>query len=226
MLLLGLCIIFIAFGVIKYILYVQHVENYVKHLKSVSPRWPFIGNVTFFMGKSMQHIYEEMIEVILRTKTPMKVKLGPAYFIIVDGPEDMNTILTSSQCFDKPYIYDLLHIPFAFGTQRCKIFVIFFMYIFRNDRFRHEQIELFLFFFSAGRLWRPLRKLMNPMFSLKRLHAFLPVFNEKSRLTVKYLENEVGKPPFDILQYTSKCTLHAACGKLYNSIDRVSVYCL
>lgn len=90
-----------------------------------------IGNVNFFMGKSIQNIYEEVIERILRTKTPIKAQLGPAYFVVVDNPDDMKTILTSSQCFDKPYIYDFFQLPLAVGTQRCKIcccFLPFFAY--------------------------------------------------------------------------------------------------
>lgn len=120
MIVLVLCIIFIVLSFIKYILHVQHIESYVKNMKSISPRLPFIGNVSLFMGKSMQNIYAEVIEIILGNTTPIKAQLGPAYFIIVDDPEDMKTILTSSQCFDKPYPYDFFHLPSGILTQRCK----------------------------------------------------------------------------------------------------------
>lgn len=95
------------------------MESYVKNLKSISPRLPLIGNISLFMGKSMQNIYEEVVEVILRNPTPIKAQLGPAFFIIVDNPEDMKTVLTSSQCFDKPYPYDFFHLTSGILTQRC-----------------------------------------------------------------------------------------------------------
>lgn len=121
MVILVLCIVLLVLGFIKYILHVQHMESYVKNMKSISPRVPLIGNITLFMGKSMQNIYEEVIEVILRNKTPIKAQLGPAYFVIVDNPEDMKTILTSSHCYDKPYPYDFFHLTSGILTQRCKI---------------------------------------------------------------------------------------------------------
>lgn len=111
---------FLVLSVIKYIVHVQHMESYMKQIKSVSPRVPFIGNIPLFMGKSMQNVYEEVVEVVLRNTTPIKAQLGPAYFLIVDNPEDMKTILTSSQCFDKPYPYDFFHLPFGILTDRCK----------------------------------------------------------------------------------------------------------
>lgn len=121
MIVLVLCITFFVLSFIKYILHVQHMESYVKHIKSVSPRLPLIGNITLFIGKSMQSIYEEVVDVILQNTTPIMAQLGPAYFIIVDNPEDMKTILTSSQCFDKPYPYDFFHLPYGILTQRCKV---------------------------------------------------------------------------------------------------------
>lgn len=121
MIILVLCIIFIVLSFIKYLLHVQHMESYVKNMKSISPCVPLIGNISLFMGKSMQCIYEEVVDVILRNTTPIKAQLGPAYFIIVDNPEDMKTVLTSSQCFDKPYPYDFFHLTSGILTQRCKI---------------------------------------------------------------------------------------------------------
>lgn len=134
MIVLALCITFFVLSFIKYIFHVQHMESYVKNMKSVSPRLPFVGNITLFMGKSMQAIYEEVVEVILHNKTPIKAQLGPAYFIIVDNPEDMKTILTSSQCFDKPYPYDFFHLTDGILTQRCKslFFLLILVFISRD----------------------------------------------------------------------------------------------
>lgn len=129
MVILVLCIIFLVLGFIRYIFHVQHMESYLKSMKSISPRIPRIGNIILFMGKSMQNIYEEVVEVILRNKTPMKAQLGPAYFIIVDNPEDMKTILTSPHCYDKPYPYDFFHLTSGILTQRCKILDIFLLMI-------------------------------------------------------------------------------------------------
>lgn len=111
-----LCVFFVALVLIKYILHVKHIESYVKNVKSISsvsiPR-------KFFMGKSVQNIIEDGVKVILQNETPMKAQIGPVIYLIVDRPEDMQTILTSTQCLDKPYIYDFFYAPNGLINHRC-----------------------------------------------------------------------------------------------------------
>lgn len=58
-----------------------------------------------------------------------------------------------------------------------------------------------------------MRKLINPIFNLKALQSFLPIFNEKTEHFLKGLENEVGKSAFDVKPYAANCTLEAICGE-------------
>lgn len=116
-----LCVVFCVLALIKYILHVRHIESYVKNVKSISSsRWPLIGNVQFFMGKSVQRVLTDGVQVILQNTTPLKVQIGPVTYIIVDRPDDMQTILTSTECLDKPYIYDFLYAPNGLISHRCK----------------------------------------------------------------------------------------------------------
>lgn len=117
---LALCFILVGLCLIKYILHVRNVDNYVKDLKTL-PRVPLIGNVAFFMGKSLQEVYEEFIRVILKNGTPFKAQIGPAFFILLDQPEDVKKVMMSQDCLNKPYIYDFIHSPFSLLGQRCKI---------------------------------------------------------------------------------------------------------
>lgn len=117
-----LCVFCLVLVVIKYILHVQHIEKYVKNLKSISSQLPIIGNVQFFMGKSLQNIVEDGAQVILKNGTPMKAQLGPVIYVVADRPEDMQTILTSTHCVDKPYIYDFFYAPTGLINNRCKIY--------------------------------------------------------------------------------------------------------
>lgn len=41
-------------------------------------------------------------------ETPAAVWLGPKLHIIIDKPEDMQTVLLSPNCLDKPYVYRFL----------------------------------------------------------------------------------------------------------------------
>lgn len=65
--------------------------------------------------------------------------------------------------------------------------------------------------FIAGAKWKPLRKLLNPIFNLRTLQSFIPIFNEKTEIFVKDLMNEVGKPAFNILPHAADCTLDGIC---------------
>lgn len=61
--------------------------------------------------------------------------------------------------------------------------------------------------FAASVIWKPIRKLINPSFSLKILRSFLPIFNAKIKILVENLDSEVEKPHFDLFPYLSACTL-------------------
>lgn len=115
-----LCVFCLVLILIKYVLHVRHVDSYVKNVKSISPPLPLIGNVRFLMGKSVQNVIEDSVQVILQHGTPIKAQIGPVTYVIVDRPEDMQTILTSTHCLDKPYIYDFFYAPTGLINNRCK----------------------------------------------------------------------------------------------------------
>lgn len=62
-------------------------------------------------------------------------------------------------------------------------------------------------------IWRPQRKLLNPTFNNKILLSFIPIFNEKSQILAKVLENKVGEKAFDISKQIFACTLEMVCCK-------------
>lgn len=118
-----LLLILIVLGLVQYISHVQCMEEYLKDLQTL-PRMPLIGNVKFFLGKSLQQMYEELNGILLEKGTPFKIQMGPAYFVVVDHPDDMKTILTSPHCLDRPYIYDFIYLPNSILTQRGKFTVL------------------------------------------------------------------------------------------------------
>lgn len=63
------------------------------------------------------------------------------------------------------------------------------------------------------KVWKPHRKLLNPTFNLRILQSFIPIFNEKSNLLVNKIQDEIGKEPFDIMEYFGKCNLETICCK-------------
>lgn len=61
--------------------------------------------------------------------------------------------------------------------------------------------------------WRPHRKVLNDAFSLKALQSYIGTFCESSDQFVKELEDFLDGGTFDVLQYSTKCTLDSICGK-------------
>lgn len=118
MVFVALCFFVTILSIIKYIVHVKHIDSLLKDVKSL-PRIPLVGNLALFMGKSLQEVYEEFIRIILKEGTPFKAQIGPAFFVILDKPDDMKTVLMSQHCLDRPYIYDFIHRPFSILGQKC-----------------------------------------------------------------------------------------------------------
>lgn len=68
-------------------------------------------------------------------------------------------------------------------------------------------------FFTAPEIWKPLRKLMNPSFSMKVLQTFYPILNEKITYLVENLNKQVQTPHFNILPFLNECTFEMISGK-------------
>lgn len=110
-------------GVVKYIRYINHMESYFKHLKTKrKSSSPFIGNMNVLKAKNGSEFTMNAFKFVMKRDTPLKGNIGPAYFIALDRPEDVKTILVSPACYDKPYEYSFLPLPLGIVTQRCKIF--------------------------------------------------------------------------------------------------------
>lgn len=112
----------IMWGAVKYVRYINHMESYFKHLKvkQKGKSRSFFGNMNIFNVKSGSEFTRDVFKYISKRETPLKGNIGPAYFVAIDKPEDVKTILMSPKCYDKPYEYSFLPLPLGIVTQRCK----------------------------------------------------------------------------------------------------------
>lgn len=112
-------------GVVKYVQYINHMESYFKHLKKQTRRkqkFSFLGNMNILKAANGSEFTRDIFNYVLKRQTPLKGNIGPAYFVALDKPEDVKTVLMSSDCYDKPYEYSFLPLPQGIVTERCKIF--------------------------------------------------------------------------------------------------------
>lgn len=103
-------------GLVKYILYINHLESYVKHVRHVKPSYPFIGNLLLLIGKSTKELFEIFVKT-LENGTPVKSYLAAQLYMAIDEPDDVKAVLTSSDCLDKPFIYD--YVPHGLLAEKC-----------------------------------------------------------------------------------------------------------
>lgn len=126
---------------------------------------------------------EKLIQVCEAVPNPSRRWLGQTLIIIISSPEDMQTILNSPHCLEKPFLYDFMD-PNNNGL-----------------------------FLAKAHIWKPTRKLLNPTFNNKILSSFIPVFNERTKTMVDNLEEFVDQDQFDISKQFFACTLEMVCGK-------------
>lgn len=56
--------------------------------------------------------------------TPLKGYIGPVLCLSLDRPDDIKTVLMSSNCLDKPYLYQFYPRPCGILNARCKISIV------------------------------------------------------------------------------------------------------
>lgn len=110
---------------VKYFLRMRHWESYVKHLPTMHPVYPFVGNAHFFIGKSTNQLFDGIVQFVKDNESPSKAYIGPYLNITLDKPEDIKTVLMSASCLDKPYMYRFLPSTVGILTTECKIDFLF-----------------------------------------------------------------------------------------------------
>lgn len=125
----------------------------------------------------------KLIELCEAVPNPSRRWLGPNLLIIISSPKDMQVVLNSPYCLEKPYLYEFMD---------------------------HDNVGLFL---AKAHIWKPTRKLLNPTFNNKIMSSFIPIFNERTKTMVDNLERMVDQDHFDISKQFFACTLEMVCGK-------------
>ncbi|XP_031618056.1 probable cytochrome P450 313a4 [Contarinia nasturtii] len=95
-------IIFILYGELRKWFVKRKIRNFE------SPRQlPMLGVAARFIGKPNEDIIDIVFDIFDEVKsTPIQVWLGPFLMIGISEPPDIETILTSDDCLNKPYFYE------------------------------------------------------------------------------------------------------------------------
>lgn len=126
MLFLILTVIVSAYFFLKMYLHRRRLLKYVQRLPT-SNDIPLIGCGHLFIGKSTignkdfhillnfhyfcvsdQGIMEKLIQVCEAVPNPSRRWLGNTLIIIISSPEDMQIVLNSPYCLEKPFLYEFM----------------------------------------------------------------------------------------------------------------------
>ena len=167
-------------------------RNLVRHAsKFRGPKpYPIIGNGNLFLWKNNEENFEIVNNLFKTYESPLICWLGPEPFILIDNPEDIQTVLNSPNCLSKANVY---------GFLRC---------------------ENGLFSIINSNKWKKHRKFLNPCFNKKISNGFIEIMNDKSRILVERMsENLENNLAFDLYRYIGGFTLDSIVGN-YNYIKR------
>lgn len=138
-------------------------------IPQVEGTWPLLGHLPFNVGQTPQQQFLINCTHARPGPSPRKYWLGNVLFVVIDDPEQLQKVLTSKYCVDKPFYYDGLY--FKKGL-----------------------------LVANGNMWRTHRRLCDPAFNLNILKSFLTIFNDKTKILLKILDEKVGGPEFDIYE--------------------------
>lgn len=146
-------------------------------------------------------------------KTPFYAWFGGALVIVIDDPDDAQTVLTSKSCMEKAFVYKFFNMGASLFTAPGLCFILSSRCIQCSTDGIKPCIIKHNIFYSLAKVWRSHRKVLNTTFNLKILQSFIPIFCEKVKFLVRNLESKVDDDYFDITPMLHACSLEMVCGK-------------
>ncbi|XP_053691277.1 probable cytochrome P450 313a4 [Sabethes cyaneus] len=101
----------------------------------------------------------------------------------------------------------------------------------QNKAFMYKFFEVDYGLLSASyHDWKQYRKLLNPAFNRKILESFVSIFEECSKTMTERMSVQDGRGEFDVLHFTSDCTLEMICqsslGSAVSTQPQVAKFCV
>nr|QWX90777.1 cytochrome P450 CYP325A [Anopheles funestus]UBF41904.1 cytochrome P450 [Anopheles funestus] len=151
------------------------------------PRSYPIIGSTHLFMGSDEQTFSVINELFRKYDQMFKLPLGPKTVLCLSHPDLIQQALTNRACQDKAFFYRFLEMDYGLLSSRY------------SD-------------------WKLYRKLLNPAFNQRILISFISIFSRCSADMVARMAKEEDSPkPFDVLHYTSQCTLEMVCASSLKS---------
>lgn len=104
-LLLIVCILFIIYGELQK----WRIQRKLKGF-SIPRQWPIVGVAGRFINKTNEQMIDMLNEFVAEVdnKTPIQAWFGPLLGVVIAEPHDMQSVFSSDDSLNKPYLYDLM----------------------------------------------------------------------------------------------------------------------
>ncbi|CAL1678464.1 unnamed protein product [Lasius platythorax] len=168
-------------AVFYFILNYHRRQSSIKTVNSLpGPKtFPLIGSALTFLQRSPDEILDTLTELVEKYSTPLRLWMGNKLYIIINKPDQIQTILQNSHCLDKSVIYTLFEPVFGKGLLT-----------------------------APASIWTEQRKMIAPSINTIMLQKFFGIFIEQSIILTDKLE-KVGLNGNEVffLQHITECTL-------------------
>jgi cytochrome P450 family 4 len=172
-------IFIVSYIIVKYFWEQKRFFQLASKIPTISFSFGFLKTIIpiIFFKPNMVDFFDQFHEIISKSERISKIWFGPILQVFVTEAEDVKVVLNSKDTLDNPYFFEFINL--------------------------HEGT----IFATTVEKWQSHRKILNPYFGAQKLQGFLPIFNEKSRILLKLLENHQDKEEFDIFYYFSAYSL-------------------
>ncbi|CAL1678466.1 unnamed protein product [Lasius platythorax] len=145
--------------------------------------FPLIGSAFYLLQRSPDEFLDTIIKLIEKYSTPLRFWMGNKLFIIINKPDQIQTILQNSHCLDKSILYYFLESSLGKGLIT-----------------------------APASIWTEHRKMITPSFNTIMLQKFFDIFVEQSLIFTDKLE-KVGLNGNEVffLQHMTEYTFTTAC---------------
>ncbi|XP_047096726.1 cytochrome P450 4C1-like [Schistocerca piceifrons] len=143
---------------------------------------PFIGSayVAFFVKREDR--VRKFDELAAKLGPIFRAWIGPYPVVMIQKPEHMEKVLSSSELIDKAAVYSFLYPWLGEGLLT-----------------------------SSGSKWHMHRKMITPAFHFRILDNFVDIFAENGKVLVEKLKPKADGKTFDIYPFITSCALDIIC---------------
>ncbi|XP_058453176.1 cytochrome P450 4V2-like [Malaya genurostris] len=153
-------------------------SRFANKICATLPVHPVFGHILFFMGKSSDQAFCLVNKYFSQVDRLGKLLTGPKALIMVNHPDLLQQILTSSDLHDKPFFYKFFGLGGGLITE------------------------------NSGERWLRVRKLLNPTFNTRMLTSYLPIMDFRTKRMITKLRTMAdGQTDVNILKFIGECTL-------------------